>query len=79
MATILLSVAVLVVAVVLLAIRVLIVPGAVFRGTCASMSPYADAGGECRACGKSGPEEIGECEYRDRPARLFDPRHRKAR
>ena len=64
MATVILSIAILGVAVCLLALRILF--GREFRGTCASNNPYLEQeGGACWACGKSDPEAIDTCEHRD--------------
>jgi hypothetical protein len=72
MATILLSIGVLGVAVVLLAMRILLVRDGEFRGTCGSNNPYLrNTVGECWACGKTEEEE---CEYRDaKSARVVGP------
>lgn len=71
MATILLSIAVLGVAVALIGVRVLFVRDGEFRGTCASSNPYLPElrkkTGECWACGR--PEDE-ECEYTDDRAGL---------
>jgi hypothetical protein len=65
MATVLVSIALLIGVVILLALRILLVPGGEFRGTCASNNPYLrnELGG-CGACGKQDPEEIDGCEHR---------------
>ena len=67
MTTVLAAILVLGIAVVLLAVRMLFVPGGEFRGTCASNNPFLPkTGGSCWACGKSDSESIEECEYKTR-------------
>ena len=71
MSTILLSIAIVVASFVLLALRILLVKGGEFRGTCASNNPYLQSEtGECWACGKSSDEG---CEYRDSGPRQRTP------
>jgi hypothetical protein len=78
MATLLLSILILGVAVTLLALRILLVPGGEFRGACASNNPYLrKEGGECWACGKNDQEQIETCEHRN--ASLIFQRFRKSR
>lgn len=65
MATVLVAIVVLGLAVGLLAVRILLVPGGEFRGTCASNNPFLRRrGGSCWACGKSDSGEIDDCDYR---------------
>ena len=62
MSTVLASIAVVGVAFILFALRILLVRGGEFRGTCASNNPYLRSeAGECWGCGKPADED---CEYR---------------
>ena len=67
-ATVIVSIVVLGVAVALIGVRLLFVPGGEFRGTCATNNPYLrKKTGECWACGKTDDDE---CEYRDSGMKL---------
>lgn len=64
MGTLLLSIAVVGVAVLLLALRILLVRDGEFRGTCASNNPFfQNESGTCWTCGNAPTDS---CEYRDR-------------
>ena len=81
MTTVVVSVAVLGAAVALLALRILLVRGGEFRGTCASNNPYLrNEVGECWACGKNDDADIEGCEHQaTRTSTLLLSRLRKAR
>lgn len=79
MPTVLLTVLIVGLVVVLLAVRILLVRGGEFVGTCASNNPYLrNEIGECPGCGKADEGEIASCEHRDGLLRLWLQKLRKA-
>jgi hypothetical protein len=57
LATFIVTVVVLLVVIALISIRIILVPGGEFRGTCSTNSPFQKREGNCPVCGKT-PEEL---------------------